>query len=99
MKRLKTSVKSRVPIVTLKGDNSYNDKGFNNEIYMQDLLDSEVGTIFSSYNGGLRDSIEETATVVFKRDDGLALLIDTVTATDEPNPVVHKEEQLIWITF
>ena len=99
MRKTRTEVLDRNIVLVLRGDNGYNNSGFNNEIHMKDLLNSNVGTVFSAYNGGLRDSIEEVATVIFKRDDGVALLIECTTATDEPHPVISTEKRLVWIDF
>lgn len=98
---MKTEVVVECPAFTLQGS-SYNGVGEIIKVSFNDLRQSEVGQIweaFDTHNCG-RDLSEESAEVVYKTEDGVAILFRAEGTSDEPSPQPWKARpKLKWFAF
>lgn len=91
---MKTEVIVERPAFTLQGS-SYNGVGELVEVSFDELRKAEVGErweALDTHNCG-RDLNEETAEVVYKAEDGVAILFRAEGTSDEPTP------KLKWFAF
>ena len=96
---MKTKVIKEIPILKLIGyspnDNRYGGKDNDVDLYACILNKAQVGDTWTAYGSGL-NSISETAKVVYKDGDGMALLVITTHISDDRYCVsTHKD--LVWV--
>lgn len=98
---MKTSAKKEAPAFVLWGS-SYNGVGEDVEVSYTDLRNAEIGKMWvgsDSHNCG-RAVRREAAEVVYKTDDGVAVLYRKWGTTDSPNPERWEDApELIWYEF
>lgn len=98
---MKTEVVVERPAFTLQGS-SYNGIGETVEVTFAELRQAEVGErweALDTHNCG-RDLNEESAEVVYKTTDGVAVLFRAEGTSDEPNPTEWKAKpKLKWVSF
>lgn len=98
---MKTEVITERPAFTLQGS-SYNGIGEVIEVSFFELRRAEVGErweALDTHNCG-RDLNEESAEVVYKTTDGVAVLFRAEGTSDEPNPTEWKAKpKLKWFAF
>lgn len=87
------------PIFTLNS-RSYNGAGDTIQIYADDLRCSDVGTCWSADDTGNcgRDCQCMSIEIVYKSDDGCAVLRRLCGTSDDPDPEEwFAEPELIWV--
>ena len=98
---MKVSVKKEVAAFVPQGS-SYNGAGEEVEVSYADLRAVEIGDTweaFSDDNCG-RDVCEEYAEVVYKTEQGVAVLFRSRGTTDDPNPESWEDTpELVWYEF
>ena len=98
---MKTEVVVERPAFTLQGS-SYNGVGEVVEVSYVELRRAEVGErweALDTHNCG-RDLNEESAEVVYKTTDGVAVLFRAEGTSDEANPTEWKAKpKLKWFAF
>ena len=98
---MKVSVKKEVAAFVLQG-RSYNGAGEEVEVSYADLRAANIGDTweaFSDDNCG-RDVCEEYAEVVYKTEQGAAVLFRSRGTTDDPNPESWEDApELVWYEF
>ena len=98
---MKTEVIVERPAFTLQGS-SYNGVGEVVEVSFAELRAAEVGErweALDTHNCG-RDLNEENAEVVYKVEDGVAVLFRAEGTSDEPSPQPWKAKpKLKWFAF
>ena len=98
---MKTEVVVERPAFTLQGS-SYNGVGEVVEVSFDELRKAEVGErweALDTHNCG-RDLNEESAEVVYKTTDGVAVLFRAEGTSDEPSPQMWKAKpRLKWFEF
>ena len=98
---MKTEVIVERPAFTLQGS-SYNGVGEVVDVSFAELRAAEVGErweAFDTHNCG-RDLNEESAEVVYKNEDGIAVLFTAEGTSDEPTPKPWKAKpKLKWFAF
>ena len=98
---MKTEVVQEYPAFTLQGS-SFDGVGDVVEVSFAELKKSEVGErweALDTHNCG-RDLNEENAEVVYKAEDGVAILFRAEGTSDEPSPQPWKAKpRLTWFAF
>lgn len=96
---MKTEVIIERPAFTLQGS-SYNGVGEIIKVSFDELRKAEVGERWEALdtNNCGRDLNEENAEVVYKAEDGVAILFRAEGTSDEPSPQPWKAK-LKWFTF
>lgn len=98
---MKTEVIREAPAFVLQGS-SYNGAGVPIEVSYAELRTAAVGTIWAGYdnhNCG-RDLSEESAEVVYKTEDGAAVLFREWGTTDDSAPEDWEDApKLVWYEF
>lgn len=98
---MKTSVKKEAPAFVLWGS-SYNGCGEDVEVSYDTLRAADVGDkwVGSDNNNCGRAVRRESAEVIHKTDDGVAVLHRKWGTTDSPNPESWEDApELIWYEF
>ena len=98
---MKTEVIMERPAFMLQGS-SYNGIGEVIEISFNDLRRAEVGERWEALDthNCRRDLNEESAELVYKTEDGVAVLFRAEGTSDEPNPEPWKAKpKLKWFAF
>ena len=98
---MKTEVIKEKPAFELQGS-SYNGSGDPVAIFFSDLRKAKVGDKWlgrDSHNCG-RDMHEESAEVVYRTGEGVAILFRCWGTTDAPDPEDWEEEPVLkWFEF
>lgn len=98
---MKTQVIQEPPAFVLRA-NSYDGREEDVEVSFADLRNAKVGDKWENHdchNCG-RDLFEESAEVVYKTEEGVAVLFRTEGTTDSPNPEPWEAEPALrWFEF
>lgn len=98
---MKTEVITERPAFTLQGS-SYNGIGETVEVTFAELRQAEVGERWEALDthNCRRALCEEIAEVVYKTEDGAAVLFRAEGTSDDPSPEPWQEEpRLTWFKF
>ena len=98
---MKTEVITERPAFTLQGS-SFDGVGEVVEISFAELRKAEVGERWEAFDthNCRRDLNEESAEVVFKAEDGVAVLFRAEGTSDEPSPQPWQAKpRLKWFSF
>ena len=98
---MKTETVKESPAFVLQGS-SYNGAGVPIKVSYAELRTAAVGTIWAGYDnhGCGRDLSEESAEVVYKTEEGAAVLFRAWGTTDEPNPTDWENKPVLrWYEF
>ena len=98
---MKVSVKKEVAAFVLQGS-SYNGAGEEVEVSYADLRAAEIGDTWEAFSDDNceRDVCEEYAEVVYKTEQGVAVLFRSRGTTDDPNPESWEDTpELVWYEF
>lgn len=97
---IETKVIKETPLIVLRGEAGYSDSAYSVEVYSSMLKGMKVGDTISASNGACaRDSIEQSLTVVYKDDEGVACKIKTVYYNDSPNAQEEVDYKLVYFVL
>ena len=98
---MKTEIIMERPAFTLQGS-SYNGVGETTEVSFAELRRAEVGERWEAFDthNCRRDLSEESAEVVYKTEDGVAILFRAEGTSDDPTPQPWQAKpRLKWFEF
>jgi hypothetical protein len=96
---MKTEIVRNTPAVVLRGNSGYS-QGEDREIFREELIKAPIGEIWGSSNGNCaRDSIQETAILLYRDGSGCLLKIRTESYDDSPDGKMSRDIRLVWVEF
>jgi hypothetical protein len=98
---MQTKVVKEEPALVLEGRNGYSYEYEVTEVSWETLRNSAVGQKWMAldHSNCVRDSRNESATVVFKNDQGVAVLVRRWGTTDDQWPQNWETLELVWYEF